>query len=99
MIGAQGKLVDRPGFEVDFLSRGSAQTNASASTVDDVLMPATGHWRLSWSGGTTALNPGDTASIPAGLAYSLEPAMTGEAGVYRVRATDDPAGATWKPQA
>ena len=99
VIGAQGKLVDRPGFEVDFLSRGSAQTNASASTVDDVLMPATGHWRLSWSGGTTALNPGDTASIPAGLAYSLEPAMTGEAGVYRVRATDDPAGATWKPQA
>ena len=99
VIGAQGKLVDRPGFEVDFLSRGSAQTSASASTVDDVLMPATGHWRLSWSGGTTALNPGDTASIPAGLAYSLEPAMTGEAGLYRVRATDDPAGATWKPQA
>ena len=31
VIGAQGKLVDRPGFEVDFLSRGSAQTNASAS--------------------------------------------------------------------
>ena len=47
----------------------------------------------------TALNPGDTASIPAGLAYSLEPAMAGEAGLYRVRATDDPAGATWKPQA
>jgi quercetin dioxygenase-like cupin family protein len=97
VIGAQAKLVDRPGFEVDFLSRGSAQTQLTASDQMSVLMPATGHWRLTWDGGSTALNPGDTASIPAGLAYTLQPAMTGEAGLYRVVATDDPAGPTWTP--
>ncbi len=97
VIGAQAKLVDRPGFEVDFLSRGSAQTQLTASDQMSVLMPATGHWRLTWDSGSTALNPGDTASIPAGLAYTLQPAMTGEAGLYRVVATDDPAGPTWTP--
>ena len=97
VIGADALLVDRPGFEVDFLSRPSAQTQAAASDKDTVLMPATGHWRVSWADGSVTLNPGDTASIPAGTAYTLEPAMTGEAGIYRVVATDDPAGPTWRP--
>ena len=96
VIGANGILVDRPGFEVDFLSRGSAQVDATASDHVSVLMPAKGHWRVTWEGGSRSLNPGDTASIPAGVAYSLEPAMTGEAGLYRVMATNDPAGPTWQ---
>ena len=29
----------------------------------EVLMPMRGHWRLTWGGGTTVLNPGDTAAI------------------------------------
>jgi quercetin dioxygenase-like cupin family protein len=62
----------------------------------EVLMPMRGHWRLSWEGGTTALNPGDTVAVPPGLAHSVVPAMTGEASMYRVRSTDDPAGPTWK---
>jgi len=97
VIGADALLADRPGFEVDFLSRPSAQTQAAASDKDTVLMPATGHWRVSWADGSVTLNPGDTASIPADIAYTLEPAMTGEAGIYRVIATDDPAGPTWRP--
>ena len=60
-----------------------------------MLMPMRGHWALSWSGGQTVLNPGDTALMLAGEAYSLEPSMTGEASLYRVVATDDPAGLTW----
>ena len=51
-------------------------------------------WRLTWSGGSTVLNPGDTAAIPPRLEHSLAPSMTGEASLYRVIATDDPAGLT-----
>ncbi|HOZ31432.1 MAG TPA: cupin, partial [Tabrizicola sp.] len=39
-------------------------------------------------------SPGDTAAIPPGLEHSLAPSMTGEASLYRVVATDDPAGPT-----
>jgi len=53
-----------------------------------------GNWRLIWTGGATVLNPGDTAAIPPGLEHSLAPSMTGEASLYRVMSTDDPAGAT-----
>ena len=94
VIGAHGKLRDRPGFEVEFLSRNSIPATPYIQTKHEVLMPMRGHWRLTWPGGTTALNPGDTAAIPPGLQHSLAPAMTGEASLYRVVATDDPAGAT-----
>lgn len=94
VIGAQGKLQDRPGFEVEFLSRNSLPETAYALDRHEVLMPVRGHWRLSWSGGSTALNPGDTAAIPPGLEHSLTPSMTGEASLYRILNTDDPAGAT-----
>ena len=99
MVGAEGILVDRPGFDVDFISRPSSQHKLTASEKITVLMPAKGHWRVTWAEGTTSIGPGDTASIPAGTAYSVEPSMTGEAGLYRVVATDDPAGPTWHPAA
>ncbi len=98
VIGDRGVLRDRPGFEVTFLTRGSAQTEPAASGKATVLMPMRGHWALGWpdarSGGQAVLNPGDTALIPAGLAYTVAPSMTGEASLYRVEGTDDPAGAT-----
>jgi mannose-6-phosphate isomerase-like protein (cupin superfamily) len=93
-IGAHGKLRDRPGFEVDFLTRGSIPETPYATDRHEILMPMRGHWRLSWSEGATVLNPGDTAAIPPGLSHALAPAMTGEASLYRVVNTDDPAGAT-----
>ena len=94
VIGASGKLRDRPGFEVDFLSRGSVPNTPYSLDRHEVLMPMRGYWRLTWEGGSTVLNPGDTAAIPPGLKHSLAAAVTGEASLYRVMNTDDPAGAT-----
>lgn len=94
VIGPDAKLRDRPGFEVDFITRGSIPEDMYSVADHEVLMPVRGHWRLNWEGGTTALNPGDTVAVPPGLAHSLIPAMTGEASMYRVRSTDDPAGPT-----
>jgi len=96
VIGPNAMLTDRPGFDVEFLTRGSIPQGPAATDSHTVLMPVKGHWRLTWDGGTTALNPGDTAAIPPNLAHALEPAMTGEASVYRVTSTADPAGATWR---
>jgi mannose-6-phosphate isomerase-like protein (cupin superfamily) len=94
VIGAEGMLKDRPGFEVDFLSRGSISDAPYAFNRHEVLMPMRGHWRLTWDSGATVLNPGDTAAIPPGLSHSLTPSMTGEASLYRVINTEDPAGLT-----
>ncbi len=95
VIGADAILPDRPGFDVDFLTRGSLGDDPV--TMDDavVLMPMRGHWRLSWDGGAATLNPGDTCLLPAGFTHHLAPSMTGEASLYRVIANDDPAGPTW----
>ncbi|MCG6904259.1 MAG: cupin domain-containing protein [Rhodobacter sp.] len=97
VVGPDAMLRDRPGFEVDFLKRGSIDATEYATDQHEVLMPMRGHWRVSWDGGTTALAPGDTMAVPPGLRHSLTPSMTGEASIFRVRSTDDPAGATWKP--
>ena len=43
------------------------------------------------------LAPGDTLSVPENLPHSFVPSMTGEAAIYQVLGTDDPAGSTWKP--
>ena len=94
VIGAEGLLRDRPGFEVELLTRGSIPDAAYATDKHEVLMPMRGYWRLTWQNGSTVLNPGDTAAIPPGLSHSLMPSMTGEASLYRVRNTDDPAGLT-----
>ena len=102
VISPDAKLRDKPGFDVELLSRQSIPATPYSIDAHEVLMPMRGHWRLSWansdgSSGTTALNPGDTCAIPPGLSHSLAPAMTGEASLYRIRATADAAGPTWKP--
>jgi mannose-6-phosphate isomerase-like protein (cupin superfamily) len=97
VIGPDALLRDRPGFEVDFLTRGSIPEAPYVTSRHEVLMVMRGHWRLGWEGGETTLAPGDTCAVPPGLARSLAPAMTGEASLYRVRNTDDPAGSTWTP--
>ncbi len=94
VIGPGAKLKDRPGFEVDFIVRGSLAPDRYATDRHEVLMPVRGHWRLAWNGGEKTLAPGDTCLVPPGLARSLAPSMTGEASLYRVRNTDDPAGPT-----
>ncbi len=94
VIGADAMLRDRPGFDVELLSRESISSEMYKIDRHEVLMPMRGHWRLTWEGGTTSLNPGDTCAVPPGVAHSLTPAMTGEASLFRVRDTDDPAGLT-----
>lgn len=97
VIGEQGVLRDKPGFEVEFLTRGSIPETAYVAERHEVLMPVRGHWRLGWDAGETVLNPGDTCAVPPGLMHSLAPSMTGEASLYRVRNTGDAAGPTWAP--
>ncbi|MDC0738661.1 cupin [Cognatishimia sp. SS12] len=95
VIGENGMIKDKPGFEVDFLSRGSAVETAVKADKPVVLMPASGHWRISIEDVTTTLSNGDTALVLPGESYSVAPSMTGTAGLYRITATDDPAGPTW----
>lgn len=95
VIGENGLIKDKPGFEVDFLARGSAQIEAVTAAKPVVLMPARGHWRVSVDGYSTTISTGDTVLVLPGESYAIEPSMTGEAGLYRITATDDPAGATW----
>jgi quercetin dioxygenase-like cupin family protein len=98
VIGATGVLRDRPGFEVSFLTRASATATMHSHDRPSVLMPVRGHWRLGWTdadgSGAATLNPGDTCLVPAGLAHTAVPSMSGEAALYHVVGTDDPAGLT-----
>ncbi|MEP2029201.1 MAG: cupin domain-containing protein [Paracoccaceae bacterium] len=95
VIGENAILRDKPGFEVDFLTRDSAQEKAQKSRFPTVLMPVHGHWRVAWDGGDVTLASGDTMSVPENHGYTVVPSMAGEASLYRIVATGDPAGLTW----
>ncbi|MCC5984821.1 MAG: cupin domain-containing protein [Rhodobacteraceae bacterium] len=97
VIGENGLLRDRPGFEVSFLTRASASGAFQSHSRPVVLMPVRGHWRVEWPGGAATLNPGDTCLVPEELPHAVVPAMTGEASLYRIIGTDDPAGPTCRP--
>jgi quercetin dioxygenase-like cupin family protein len=97
VIGPDAMLKDRPGFEVDFLTRGSVSEKPYRTPRHEVLMVMRGHWKLSWNGHEKVLAPGDTCAVPPGLEHALSPSMTGEASMFRVRNTDDKAGPTTRP--
>jgi mannose-6-phosphate isomerase-like protein (cupin superfamily) len=97
VIGENALLRDKPGFEVDFLSRNSISATPYQTPRHEILMPVKGHWQIEWDGGETVLNTGDCCAIPPGLEHSVQPSMTGYAAMYRIRNTDDPAGKTWQP--
>lgn len=92
VIGATGIIHDRPGFTVHMLTRSSAAEEMHARDRPTVLMPVRGHWRVSWPDGSQVLAPGDTMSVPAGLAHNALPSMSGDAALFRIVSTDDPAG-------
>ncbi len=94
VIGADAMLRDRPGFEVALITRASASSDMHQHDKPSVLMPVTGHWRVTWQGGDLVMAPGDTLSVPEGVLHSAVPAMTGGAAMYHIIGTDDPAGAT-----
>ncbi|SDE00293.1 Mannose-6-phosphate isomerase, cupin superfamily [Paracoccus isoporae] len=96
VIGADAKLRDKPGFEVDFITQSTKLDGRQRHDNPAVLMPVRGHWKVTWDGGAATLAPGDTMSVPENTAYGIAPAMTGEAALYRTVGTGDPAGATWK---
>jgi len=96
VIGEQGILRDKPGFEVDFITERSAAAQRHSHDRPSVLMPVRGHWRIEWDGGAAVLAPGDTMSVPENLAHAAVPSMTGEAALYHVIGTGDPAGPTWQ---
>ena len=95
VIGENGKLRDKPGFEVDFLTEKSNK-EICLYKKPVVYMPVKGSWKISWNENTLILNSGDTITFPENLEHNLESSMTGEAALYRIIATDDPAGPTWR---
>ena len=97
VIGPDAMLRDKPGFEVDFITRGSLAETPYATPRHEILMVMRGHWKLTWEVHEKVLAPGDTCAVPPNLSHTLVPSMTGEAALFRVRNTDDPAGPTWKP--
>lgn len=94
VIGSNAILEDRPGFEVDFLSASSSVEKPYRTPEHEVLMIMRGHWRIIVNDIPTILAPGDVMAVPPDCMRSIAPSMTGEASVYRVRGTDDPAGPT-----
>lgn len=102
VIGEHGVLRDKPGFEVAFMTRGSASEDMHSHDRPSVLMPMRGHWRVRWEGsgayqaGEAILAPGDTMSVPEDLPHNAVPSITGEASLYHIVGTDDPAGHTWR---
>ncbi len=97
VIGADAMLRDRPGFEVDFITRGSIPESPYSTPRHEVLMVMRGHWKITWDNHEKVLAPGDTCAVPPGLVHTLAPSMTGEASMFRVCNTDDKPGSTWKP--
>ena len=95
VIGETALLRDKPGFEIDFLTRGSISSELQTPDQPTVLMPVRGEWKVQTETEETLLNAGDTCLLHAGNAYALAPASEAEVSLYRVRKTNDPAGATW----
>ena len=93
VIGEKGKIYDKPGFEVEFISDKS-KNNYGIYTKDVVFMPVDGYWRIKSEMFDIILNPGDTFSLPKNNEYILEPIKPGIASIYKVIPTDDKPGST-----
>ncbi len=93
VIGEKGKIYDKPGFEVEFISDKS-KNNYGIYTKDVVFMPVYGYWRIKSEMFDIILNPGDTFSLPKNNKYTLEPTKPGIASIYKVIPTDDNPGST-----
>ncbi|MEL0204883.1 MAG: cupin domain-containing protein [Alphaproteobacteria bacterium] len=94
VIGEQGMLVDRPGFTLELIRDGSHPANAYETSRHEVLLVMRGHWRVELAGESKVLAPGDVIAIPPNVSRCFAPSMSGEASLFRVRNTDDPAGPT-----
>ncbi len=94
VIGENGKIFDKPGFEVEFISERSFKKDIGIHNKDIVLMPVEGYWRIKSEICDLILNPGDTFSLPKNNKYSLEPTKPGMSTIYKIIPTDDMPGST-----
>lgn len=94
VLAADGMLKDKPGFTVELISRQSLSADTIRNNRHQILMVMRGHWKLQWPAGEVVLAPGDTCAVPPELEHTILPSMTGEASLFRVCGTDDPAGPT-----
>lgn len=94
VISSAGMLVDKPGFEVSFLAHNTDPESYSTDH-SEVLLVTEGHWKVNWEDTEQILAPGDVSLLPKGGNRKIESAVSGEAGLFRVRGTDDSAGPTW----
>ena len=94
VIGENGKIFDKPGFEVEFITERSFKKDIGIYNKDIVLMPVEGYWRIKSEICDLILNPGDTFSLPKNNKYSLEPTKPGMSTIYKIIPTDDMPGST-----
>ncbi len=95
VLAIDGMLKDKPGFEIDLISRTSLDGSLYSTERHEILMAMRGHWTLRWGNEQTVLAPGDVCAVPPGVEHSVVASMSGEASMFRVRNTDDPAGPTY----
>ena len=95
VIGENGKLKDKPGFEVAFLTE-SSNLDKILSSKPIVYMPLKGNWKVNWNNKNVIINAGDTLTFPENIEHNIVSSMSGESALYKIIATDDPAGPTWK---
>ena len=96
VIGANGLLKDKPGFEVDFISNETFVDEMHSPSQYEVNMVMRGKWTLEWDGNSTRISAGDTCLIRPDLSYKMTPIGLDEASLFKVTKTNDPAGLTWR---
>ena len=94
VIGENGKIFDKPGFEVEFITDQSFMNSKNKYVKDVVFMPVEGYWMLNLKNYNLILNPGDTFSLPKNNEYTLNPTKPGISTLYKVIPTDDKPGPT-----
>ena len=94
VIGESGKIYDKPGFEVEFITENSFENITNTYNKDVVFMPVEGYWMLNSKNYNLILNPGDTFSLPKNNKFTLNPTKPGVATLYKVIPTDDKPGPT-----
>jgi len=94
IIGEDALIRDKPGFECEFITRGSQDGPQGGDGRHHILMVHQGHWSLGWENHEKKLAPGDTCAVPPHTSYRLKPAMAGTCNLFRVINTQDPAGPT-----
>ena len=96
VIGEEGLIKDRPGFELEFLTGDSSTKDMYSTNRHEVIMIMHGQWNLDWDGSSTILGPGDTCSVPPGIERQIFPVNSLKSSLFRITNTDDPAGPTWR---